>query len=406
MSFWESIQSDLQLFRYEGKPITQTLRECPPILMLHGTLSSHQSWKMLADQFWMYGLDSLYALDLPEIQTGQRFDQTYQQIAQTIDLLLNERHMDVAEVVIIGHGAGGIAGYRYWQHHDDRARISYLFMLGAPHSQTSFPLMPEQIVRGDPSTSPTSEKITYTPAVDFSKIKALQGPSSTVLINIWGDRVSPDFHGVAGGWRSTLTVEGVMMQAVGPTDDGIVRGLNLPEAINMTVPLRTRLGHKDLNKDSRVGETILACLRGEYYQVKLKLVGMRLRGEDGDGYSGPVAFEINGNRMPPDSVFHGLTERLYLFEEHVLPICTLGFSVESYSGTITLHLKDLSEQLGRRRRMYTRLHIPLRDSDSTTHTMQDSEGSDFIWRVVCQRMPVILHDPLAPDKSKPVTRGI
>ncbi len=406
MLSWELIHPDLQLYRYGGDQSSRSLKECPPVLMLPGTLSSHRSWEVLAEQFWTYGLDAIYALDLPEVQMGLPFDQSYEYIAQAIQILLEQRHNDVLHVVMIGHGTGGIVAYRFWQRFDDEARISYLFMLGAPHSQTTFPWLREQIVRRDPSITPASRDMTYSPAVDFSKVRALQGPSSTVLINIWGDRVSPDFHGVAGGWRSTLTLEGMIMQAVGPTNDGMVRGLHLPEAVNMAVPLRLRMGHKDLNKDSRVGEAILACLRGEYFQVKLKLVGLRLRGEDHDGYSGPVAFEINGNRMPPDSIFHGLTERLYLFEEHVPPICTLCYPIEENSGTITLHLKDLSEQLGRRRRMFARLHIPLRASDSTTHTMQDSEGSDFIWRVVCQRMPIALQDPLAPEKSKPPTRGI
>jgi hypothetical protein len=56
--------------------------------------------------------------------------------------------------------------------------------------------------------------------------------------------------------------------------------------------------------------------------------------------------------------------------------------------------------------MYVRLHIPLVETNGTTHTMQDSEGSDYLWRIVCQQMPTVLVDPAVPEKKRTLSRGI
>jgi hypothetical protein len=56
--------------------------------------------------------------------------------------------------------------------------------------------------------------------------------------------------------------------------------------------------------------------------------------------------------------------------------------------------------------MYARLHIPLRTPDDAIHAIQDSEGSDFLWRVVSERMPVVLKDPSTPTEPEVLSRGI
>lgn len=404
MSLWKLIHPPLKLFQYRGAN-TRTTKPCKPILMLHGTLASHRSWEYMAGQFWDYGINPLYALDIPEIQSGEAITQTFSQLAQAIQFLLDEEYAEANSIVLIGHGIGGILAYRYWQAFEDEARVSYLFMLATPHDMTIFPLLQEQMVR-NPHSSPVELKSTQSPPVDFSKIKALQGQSSTVLVNIMGKQIEPDFDAVVRGMDSPPPDDGMITQAVGMVFDGVVRGLNLPEAVNWTLPLKHPLGHRDMNKDPRVVKAILSCLRGEHFRIMLKLVAIRLLRDDGGGFSGPIAFEIDGNRMPPDSVFHGATNRLYIFDENVPPICTLSYPLGDMSGTIILHLKDLSDQRGRRRRMYSRLHIPLRETDRTTHTMQDSEGSDLLWRIICQLMPIALEDPAELPKRKPVPRGI
>lgn len=404
-AIWKPIHPTLELYEYQGIPSNrEVIKSCQPILLLHSTLASHRSWDVMADQLWRSGITPLYALDMPEIQLGMPVSATFEHLTQAIQYLLEQRYPNAEALVLIGHGAGGVVGYRYWQMFEDEARLSYLILLATPHDSTVFSALREQSVRSNVGGD-ASLRTTASPPVDFSKIRALQGQTSTVLINIMGNQVGPDFDAAIRGDLETEV--GAIAQSSGPTFDGLVRGLHLPEAVNLVVPLPPPLDHKDMNKDERIVDAILTYLQGSYYQVKLKLVGIRLHSEnDVNGLSGPVAFEINGNSMPPDSVFQGVTDRLYLFEEHVPPICTLSYPLEDISCTLTLHLKDLSDIYGRRRRMYVRLHIPLRETDSSTHTMQDSDGSDFLWRIVCQRMPVALKDPSVPEKHRQLSRGI
>ncbi len=404
MSSWKLVDPQLTLYRYAGSYVTDT-GECKPMLMLHGTLASHRSWDVLAENLSAAGINKLYALDMAEVQHGTPIRETFEQVAHAIRVMLDDFHPQADQVVLIGHSAGALVAYRYWQIFEADARVATLFMLAAPHVTTVFHALGAETVQGAP---PPKQEVwqTYSLPVDFTKITAVQGQLTTILVNIIGNQVGPDFDAVVRGMRSVTQTGGIIPHAVGPTYDGVMRGLYLPEAVNFVLPFRPPMDHKDINKDARVVDVILSCLKGEYYQVKLKLVAMRLVGEDQDHLSGPVAFEINGVQMPPDSVFQGVTDRLYLFEEHAPPICTLSFPVHDNSGTITLHLKDLSDQQGRRRRMFTRLHIPLREADSTTHTMQDSEGSDFVWRVICQRMPTTLKDPYAPEQPRRFSKGI
>lgn len=408
--FWHLMQPEYHLFQY-----TQLTEKpdkiCAPILMLHGTLSSHRSWTILAQQFWNAGMDNLYALDLPEVTVGNSIEHTIDLLTNAINYLLDECYPHIQQLVLIGYGSGGIIANRYWQSMGELSRLSYLFMLATPHDTTVFPSLQETIIgRGNSELFETSNvdmTATQSPAVDFTKIKSPRPHSNTVLVNIIGNQVGPDFDAVARGLHLPEPGSSIISHpSTEPTFDGTVRGLYLPEAVSLVLPLLHPMDHNDMNKDYRVGEAIMSCLRGDWYQVKLKLVGIRLQRDDGENLAGPVAFEIDGNRMPPDTVFQGIVDRLYIFEENVPPICTLRYPVDDISCTITLQLKDLSEKHGRRRRMYVRLHIPLVETNGTTHTMQDSEGSDYLWRIVCQRMPKVLIDPAVPEKKRTLSRGI
>lgn len=405
MQLWKLIHPHVNLFRYIGNSQAET-KPCKPILMLHGTLASHRTWQIMAERFWEYGIEGLYAIDMPELQSSETIPTIFEQLTQAIHILLNE-HPEHDSVVLVGHGAGGIVAYRYWQAFEEEAKVAFLFMLASPHNTSVYPWLYEETVASNQTLAAKDlGKSTQSPAVEFTKVKAVQGNSSTVLVNIIGKQIEPDFDSVVRGLQSFSHDDRMLSQAVGNASDGVVQGFNLPEAVNWILPLHPPLEHRDMNKDNRVFEAILSCLRGEHYRVMLKPVAIRLVGDDGEGFSGPIAFEINGNRMPPDSVFHGVSNRLYIFDENVSPVCTLSYPVGQMSGTLILHLKDLSDQHGRRRRMYVRLHVPLREVDKTTHTMQDSEGSDFLWRLICQQMPSVLIDSALRQKSKEIPRGI
>jgi len=358
----------------------------------------------MAEYFAGYGLEKLYALQIPDLQRGVASEECITHLHDAIRYLLTERHPKDNGVVLIGHGAGGLLGYRFWQRLQADAQVDYLFMIGAPHNTTIFPLLDEEtVVNLDADVDPAA---TQSLPVDFTKVRGRQPYGDTVLVNIMGHQVGPDWYGVLRGARSTSHFDRIVTHDVGEVYDGLVQGLRLPEAINLIVTMRQQLDHRSLNKDRRVYESILACLRGEYYQIKLRLVGLRLHGVDENNLAGPVAFEVNGNRMPPDSIFQGIPERLYLFDDSVPPVCTLHHKVGTISSTITLHLKDLSNQRGKRRRMYTRLYIPMRHDTNIAHTMQDSEGSDYIWRITCTRMPRVLDDPSIPEIMPARSKGI
>lgn len=402
---WQQIHPTLALFQYDPVPV-QDNKTCPPILMLHSSLSSRRSWGLMSAYFKDYGLEKLYALDMPEVQNGLPPHQVFEQLAETIQFLLRDRHPRDENVILIGHGVGALIAYRYWQQAENPDVVASLFMIAAPHDTTVFPLLPEELGR-KPNMRSGDIKETMTIPVDFTKIRALYPPTSTVLVNIMGHQMGPDFDGVVRGIRTTTLLERTNQNPdVHDPFDGIVNGLRLPEAVNAVLAVHRQNEHLRLNKDRRVYDFILQALRGEFYQVRLKLVGLRLQGIDGNDLAGPIAFEVNGNRMPADSVFQGEPNHLYLFEESVPPLCTLHYSVLDISCTITLHLKDLSNQRGRRRRMYTRLHIPLRQEGSIAHAMQDSEGSDYTWRIIVERMPRLLIDPSIPDLRPELTRGI
>ncbi|MBI5930514.1 MAG: alpha/beta hydrolase [Chloroflexi bacterium] len=368
---WTSIHPKLGLYRYEGMAQRRSVPS-KPILFLHGTLSSHRAWSKLAEQFWAEGANYIYAVDVESLHNAITMPDFSAYLAEVIRFLLDVERGGEPELALIAYAAGAVNAYRYWLEYADQSRLMMLFLLAAPHDRTMFPLLHEQYIHAGPDNHQPRPSDTFQ---NFTRVEAVQTQSSTVLVNIFGNLMGPDF-------------------------DGVVRGLRLPEAINQVLPL----DHQSLNKDSRVAKILLGYLQGGYYQVKLKLVGLRLRREDSEGLSGPVAFEVDRQRTPPDTVFQGITERLYLFEERVPPLYTMAYPVTASSATITLQLRDLSNVSGRRRRMYTRLHIPLKKDEGSIHSMQDSEGSDLLWRVACQRMPVVLGEsaPESPD----IGRGI
>ncbi|PJF44525.1 MAG: hypothetical protein CUN55_03540 [Phototrophicales bacterium] len=402
---WQQVHPTLPIYQYDPTPATKA-KACPPILMLHSSLSSRRSWGVMSAYFKEYGLEKLYALELSELQNGLPPRQVFQELESTIDFLLNDRHPRDQRIILIGHGTGGLVAYRYWQASKQPNTIGALFVIGTPHDTTVFPLLPEEVGRKGP-IPPIDAKTTMTIPINFSKIRALYASSSTLVINIIGHQIGPDFDGVVRGEHTSIAFEHLSQNPnIRDTFDGTINGLRLPEAVNEVFRVHRQNEHFRLNKDKRVFDFILSCLRGEYYQVKLKLVGLQLKSTGNNDLIGPIAFEVNGNRMPADSAFYGEPNHLYLFEDSVPPLCTLHYPVTNISCAITLHLKDLSNQRGKRRRMYTRLYIPLRQEGSIAHAMQDSEGSDYTWRIVVERMPRLLHDPAIPDLRPELPRGI
>ncbi|MCI0711592.1 MAG: hypothetical protein L0154_15665 [Chloroflexi bacterium] len=368
---WELVHSELNLYFYTCS-VHHGAEKSMPILMLHSTLASHESWSQMAAYLCEAGASEIYAVDITEFQVESPNAKLTLSYLREVIFFILQNYPSYEQMGLVGYGAGGTLAYRYWQTWAEDKTLAYLFTIASPHSSTSFPLLEEQSFNASRNTG-----LETTDPIDYNRISAVQERSSTIVINMFGDAVGVDF-------------------------DGVVRGLRLPEAVNFVFPLR----HEQMNKDPRVVDILVECLRGERFMVKLKLVGMQMRRDDGDGRSGPVVFDVEGDRMPSDVVFQPITDRMYLFEEAVPPLCTLSYPIEDVSANITLHLRDMSTMSGRRRRMYIRLHIPLIHGDSTAHTMQDSEGSDLLWRIVCKQMPTVLGEAWYEKYSQQIIRGI
>jgi hypothetical protein len=369
---WDKIEPHLRLYKYQQ--VSHLAEDSKPVILLHSCLANHESLGTLAQYLTQGGVRDIYAADIMAIEDGLlTFDDAIKQLREVVQVILEE-HPDSSDVVMIGYGTGGMLAYNYWHVHGVRAHLAYLIMIATPHSGTVFSVLMEQSIRGSNPEQVDSYK--HTSPIDFNRISMLSNRQNSVVINIMGDGAGPDF-------------------------DGVVRNLHLPEAVNKEFSLR----HEELHRSSEVANFILECLRGKRYQVKLKLVALQMRREDSPSFSGPVCFDIEGIRMPPDTIFEPIHERMYLFEEAIPPICTLSYPIQKHSAMITLHLRDLSQTGNRRRRLYVRLHTPLVNGSSTAHTMQDSEGSDFLWRIICEKMPTVLGSAWY-DNTQPIIRGI
>ena len=137
---WQTLQPELHLYQFN--PISlPNVKLCPPILMIHSFLSGPRSWEPMSEFFQEYGLEKLYALQIPDLQLGKLPQDSFQQIQKSIQFILRERHPKDQAVIVIGHGVGGLLAYRYWQAHADMSQIAYLFMIGVPHDSTSFSLI-------------------------------------------------------------------------------------------------------------------------------------------------------------------------------------------------------------------------------------------------------------------------
>ena len=258
-------------------------------------------------------------------------------------------------MVLIGHSTGGVLARRYLLKLEGTNPILYLFTLGSPHTRTHFSyqvFVPSEDLTPKNGTS-AATRVVRTPEV----------PRETFVVNIFGNAVGPGF-------------------------DGTVRGVILPEAVNIVLPL----GHAELKYDDRVMNEIAAFLRGERYRMQLFLMSLHMQTQDDDGMVGPFYFEINGMRSPFDGIFQAEVNHFYAFDENSTPLATLAYPMEQRLVSTVFRLKDLSRTRPVRRRLFAKLLDSLSDDELSVHELQDNEGSKIALRVHSQIMPALLNN--------------
>ncbi|HLA45072.1 MAG TPA: alpha/beta fold hydrolase, partial [Aggregatilineales bacterium] len=270
---WESINTDLSLYRYLGDP-NRAKNVCCPVLMLHGPMTSHRTWDVMGSFLAEVGIHDIYAADITDVQMGASLRGATDFLRQAVDWILGQYTPDV-RLMLIGHSTGGVLARRYLLKTPDVSRISYVFTLGSPHPRTHFSytvyVPPEEDIRETPHFLPGSSLV-QTPDI----------PQDTFIINILGN-------------------------AAGPYFDGTINGVFLPEAVNLVMPLQ----HAQLKYDDRVKSEILSCLKGERFRMQIFLESLYMRTPDQDGIVGPFYFEVNGMRTPYDGILQAVAEHHY-----------------------------------------------------------------------------------------------
>ncbi len=351
---WQSVDGELALYRYAG-PQPQPFNQAP-IVMLHGPMTSHRTWDAMAAHLWQQGFGALYAIDIPDIQSGGSLRNATKHLLRVMHALLQAHDLS-QDFVLIGHSTGGVLARRFlFKHPEVAPHIAYLFTLASPHTRTHF-----------------SYRVYVPPEEDTAHEKTSTGSSSAVL--------TPDIP------RETFIVN-FCGNAVGPFYDATVRGVFLPEAANHVMLLH----HADFKQAPLVLEEISACLRGERYRMQLFLHSLYMKTPDQGEMVGPFYFEINGIRTPFDGIFQAVAEHEYLFDESSTPLATLAHPPGQSLTSTVFRLKDQAKGRPVRRRLFAKLLVSLREDENTLHEMQDNEGSKITVRIHTQQMPRLLDD--------------
>jgi hypothetical protein len=308
--------------------------------MLHGPMTSHRTWDMMATFLHANGFCDLYAVDMPNVQVD---DPTLAYIGRTLERIVQDYPVETP-LALMGHSTGGVLARRYLYQNQLPNPILYVFTLASPHQQTYF-----------------SHKVFVPPEAEINYVQTPDIPRNTYIINVFGDKLGNNF-------------------------DGSVRGVYLPEAVNLTFPI----GHSELKRHRDVMAAILSFLKGQHFHIQLFLESLLMRGTDGDHRSGAFYFEVDGMRTPFDGVFQAVSDQYYFFDESSTPLSTLAFPITERSRNLVFRLKDRSRNRVVRRRLFGHIRVALSDQSDVRHLMQDSEGSEIVVRIRCQQMPSLM----------------
>lgn len=347
---WRVINANLALYRFQSKDRHYIFTN-PPILMLHGPMTNHRTWDTLASYLWANGFEDVFAVDIDDIQFGNPLQKHHiAMLNRLVDWILAQYPPDT-NLVMIGHSTGGVLARRFLFKSPFEDRISFLFTLASPHHRTHFTHAVYVPAEYDMQNTPPGIKVVKTAPV----------PQNTFTMNFFGNAVGPEF-------------------------DGTVRGIYLPDAINMVLPLE----HNAFKQHESVFSEMLACMRGERFRVQLYLESLHMVSAAPDGEIAPFFFEINGMRSPFDGIFQAEADHIYTFDENNTPLAALGYSDRQALVSLIFRLKDLSRAGSVKRRLFAKLLVTLGKDVTAVHEMQDNQGSTITIRVHTQRMPAII----------------
>ncbi len=298
----------------------------------------------LAGMYLEDGFTAIYAYPVQGTDTEAALG-----LADAVEWLMTTQHPQWQRLVMVGCVTGGVLGRRYLML-SGYERVAYLFTVGSSHRYS-----PLAYLRGtifEPRDGSDEPPPVAAPALD-----------DTVMLNIYSEGLG------AGAAQAE-------------------HGVHLPEAINVGLPL----GPEALCRDVLTYRAMRRHLQGQFWLVTVRLKSLVMQGAQEQERTGPFCFEVNGWRAPFDGAFRVPVGVLYEFDPARTLLGTVTFPLTEMGRAVDIdfRLKDLSPVSGRRRKLSTSLHTPLRDDLVSEHVLQDSLGSEVGIQVCCQRPRSVL----------------
>ena len=129
--------------------------DLPPMLLLHGMRDSALSWEIFArpmtDEYRVLSLDSRGHGDSDSAgPNGYRYDDYISDIEALAD------HLDLTDMIIVGHSAGGRYAWSYAVRHPDRVRALVIVDID-PDAQNPQTAKDFQAIAAEPESWPTED---------------------------------------------------------------------------------------------------------------------------------------------------------------------------------------------------------------------------------------------------------
>ena len=300
----------------------------------------------LAGMFRADGFTEIYAYPVTDVSNEAALE-----LADSVEQLMAMYHPHQARLILVGCARGGMLGRRYVML-GGYERVAFLFTMGSSHRYSQLAYLRGTIF--EPRDGADEPPPVAAPALD-----------KTIQVNIY----------------SELSAEGA---------DRVGYGAHLPDAANMALPV----GAEALCRDVLTYHAMRQYLQGALWVVTVRLQSLEMQGPPQETITGPFCFEVNGWRAPFDGVFRVPTGQRFEFDPArtllgtiIFPLTQMGRAVD-----IDFRLKDLSPPSGRRRKLFTSLHTPLREGVVSEHRLQDSLGSEVGIQVCCNRPLPLLKD--------------
>lgn len=344
--FWRRLD-DLQVIHRYQSHIGRVQPDPASIPVLFLQTLPPETGNPLAGMFRADGFTEIYAYTVTDISNEAALA-----LFEVIEQLMR-MYPEQERLIVVGCGDGGVLGRRYVTL-GGYERVAFLFTLGSLHRHSQLAYLRGSIFElrdGMEEPPPVAA-----PALD-----------KTIQVNVYSELL-----------MNSLDRKG--------------QGVHLPDAVNMALPL----GQEALCRDVLTYNALRQYLQGALWVVTVRLHSLYMHGSPDGEKTGPFCFEVNGWRAPFDGVFRVPIDTRFDFDPArtllgtiIFPLTQLGRAVD-----IDFRLKDLGPLNGKRRKLFTSLHTPLREASVSEHLLQDSLGSEVGIQVYCDRPDSLINTEL------------